>query len=78
MPQLRKENAMYPDPKRVRHHRIAVNLNDYEHNVIVAFSNLIGIDKSRLVREMVMREAERLLLAEQIKPNKDVTKVTNQ
>lgn len=23
---------MYPDTKRVRHHRIAINLNDYEHD----------------------------------------------
>lgn len=68
---------MYPDPKRIRHHRIAINLNDFEYKVIESLSNLIGIDKSRLVREMVMRDAKSLLLDEQIKPNKDITKVTN-
>ena len=69
---------MYPDPKRVRHHRIAINLNEYEHDVILSLSNWLGIDKSRLVREMVMRVAKKLLLDEQPKRNKDVTKVTNQ
>ena len=34
---------MYPDPNRVRSHRIAINLNKYEHDVIQSFSNLIGI-----------------------------------
>jgi hypothetical protein len=69
---------MYPDPKRVRHHRIAINLNDFEYDVIESLSNWLGIDKSRLVREMVMRDAKSLLLDEQPKPNKDETKVTNQ
>jgi hypothetical protein len=53
---------MYPDPNRVRCHRIAVNLDKYEYGLIEAYSNYTGIDKSRLVREMVMREAKRLLL----------------
>lgn len=68
---------MYPDPKRVHHHRIAVNLNDFEFAVIESLSNWLGIDKSRLVREMVMRDAKSLLLDVQTKPNKDETKVTN-
>ena len=69
---------MYPDPKRVRHHRIAINLNDFEYAVIQAYSNLIGIDKSRLVREMVMRDAKSLLLDEQHNQRKDANEVTNQ
>lgn len=52
---------MYPDPKRVRNHRIAINLNDFEYAVIESLSNWLGIDKSRLVREMVMSQAKRLL-----------------
>ncbi len=53
---------MYPDPNRVRNYRIAINLDKYEHDLIVALSNFSGIDKSRLVREMLMKEAKRLLL----------------
>ena len=69
---------MYPDPKRIRHHRIAINLNDFEYDVIESLSNLIGIDKSRLVREMVMRDAKSLLLNEQNNQRKDANEVTNQ
>ena len=69
---------MYPDPKRIRHHRIAINLNDFEYKVIESLSNLIGIDKSRLVREMVMRDAKSLLLNEQNNQRKDANEVTNQ
>lgn len=69
---------MYPDPKRVRQHRIAINLNDFEYKVIESLSNLIGIDKSRLVREMVMRDAKSLLLNEQNNQRKDANEVTNQ
>lgn len=52
---------MYPDPNRVRCHRIAINLNKYEYGLIEAYANYTGIDKSRLVREMLMAEAKRLL-----------------
>jgi hypothetical protein len=69
---------MYPDPKRVRHHRIAINLNDFEYDVIESLSNWLGIDKSRLVREMVMRDAKSLLLDEQHNQRKDANEVTNQ
>jgi len=69
---------MYPDPKRVRHHRIAINLNDYEYDVINSYSKCFGIDKSSLVRQMVMREAQRLLLDEQHNQRKDANEVTNQ
>lgn len=69
---------MYPDPKRVRHHRIAINLNDYEYGVIESLSNWLGIDKSSLIREMVMRDAKSLLLDEQTNQLKDSNEVTNQ
>lgn len=69
---------MYPDPNRVRCYRIAVNLDKYEYAVIESLSNLIGIDKSRLVREMVMRDAKSLLLDEQNNQRKDANEVTNQ
>ena len=65
---------MYPDPKRVRHHRIALNLNDYEYALIEAYSNYTGIDKSSLVRQLVMREAIHLL-DEQNNQHKDTNKV---
>lgn len=69
---------MYPDPKRVRSHRIAINLNQYEHDVIQSFSNLIGIDKSALAREMLMREAQRMLLERNVKQGSLQNPVTNQ
>ena len=69
---------MYPDPKRVRSHRIAINLNQYEHDVIQSFSNLIGIDKSALAREMLMREAQRMLLERNVKQGSLKNPVTNQ
>ncbi|MDO9177461.1 MAG: hypothetical protein Q7U16_03885 [Agitococcus sp.] len=68
---------MYPDPKRVRHHRIAVNLNDYEFALIEAYSNYTGIDKSSVVRQLAMREAANLLDA-QNNQHKDTNEVTNQ
>lgn len=69
---------MYPDQKRVRSHRIAINLNQYEHDVIQSFSNLIGIDKSALAREMLMREAQRMLLERNVKQGSLQNPVTNQ
>lgn len=69
---------MYPDPNRVRSHRIAINLNKYEHDVIQSFSNLIGIDKSALAREMMMREAQRMLLERNVKQGSLQNPVTNQ
>lgn len=58
---------MYPDPNRVRNYRLPLNLNQYEHDVIQGFANIIGIDKSRLAREMLMREAQRMLLEGDLK-----------
>lgn len=69
---------MYPDPNRVRSHRIAISLNKYEHDVIQSFSNLIGIDKSALAREMMMREAQRMLLERNVKQGSLQNPVTNQ
>ena len=69
---------MYPDQKRVRSYRIAINLNKYEYDVIQSFSNLIGIDKSTLAREMLMREAQRMLLERNVKQGSLKNPVTNQ
>lgn len=68
---------MYPDPNRVRCYRIAINLNKYEHELIEAYSNYTGIDKSSLVRQMAMAEAERLMLDTQTNEAKDKNKVHN-
>ena len=62
----------------MRSHRIAINLNKYEHDVSQSFSNLIGIDKSALAREMLMREAQRMLLERNVKQGSLQNPVTNQ
>lgn len=68
---------MYPDPNRVRCNRIAINLDQYEYGLIEAYSNYTGIDKSRLAREMLMSEAKRLLIDEQINTDTDQNPVPN-
>ena len=68
---------MYPDPKHIRSHRIAINLNQDEYKLIEAYSNWSGIDKSRVAREMLMREAKRLLIDEQVNTDTDQNPVPN-
>ncbi|WP_041376761.1 hypothetical protein [Polaromonas naphthalenivorans] len=53
---------MYPDPKRIRSHRITVCLDEYEHDLLTALANYQGEPFSKLLRVLVMREAQQLLL----------------
>jgi uncharacterized protein (DUF1778 family) len=55
---------MYPDPKRVRDHRLTVRFDDYEQAVITALANYQGEQPAVLIREMVMREALAILAAQ--------------
>lgn len=55
---------MYPDPKRVRDHRLTVRFDDYEQAVITALANYQGEQPAVLIREMVMREAMAILAAQ--------------
>lgn len=52
---------MYGDPSRVRIHRVGINLNKYENDLIEAYANFTGMDKSSLIRKLAMREAVNLL-----------------
>jgi len=48
---------MYPDPKRVRSRYAALNLDQYETQLIDALVAYTGIDKAVLVRQLVIKEA---------------------
>jgi len=48
---------MYPDPNRVRIHRITVNLDQYEDDVIQSIANYKGIEPAVLLRELAMQSA---------------------
>ena len=51
----------YPDPKRVRDHRLTLRLDDYEHKLVQAMAEYQGEQLSTLVRDMAVREAEQVL-----------------
>jgi hypothetical protein len=53
---------MYADPKRVRGNRITINLDDYEHKLVIALADYQGEQPAALVRELVMREAQQHVL----------------
>ncbi|WP_136067116.1 hypothetical protein [Modicisalibacter radicis] len=48
---------MYPDPKRVRSRYAALNLDQYEAQLIDALVAYTGIDKAALLRQLVLKEA---------------------
>ena len=52
---------MYPDPKRVRAHKVSVCLDAYEHNLLRALAEYQGEQLSVLLRELVVREAQQVL-----------------
>lgn len=56
---------MYPDPKRVRDYRIAVRLDDYEYELLLAMANYRGQPLSTFMRELLMQHAEATLQASQ-------------
>ena len=47
---------MYPDPKRVRAHKVSVCLDAYEHNLLRALAEYQGEQLSVLLRDLVVRE----------------------
>jgi uncharacterized protein (DUF1778 family) len=52
---------MYPDPKRVRCHRLTVRLDQYELDLLTALAAYQGEQLSTLARDLVLREALELL-----------------
>lgn len=61
---------MYPDPKRVRDHRIAVRLDDYEYELLLAMAHYRGQPLATFMRELLMQRAEVTLQAAQQQANK--------
>lgn len=61
---------MYPDPRRVRDHRIVVRLDDYEHALLTAMAQYRGQPLSTFMRELLMQEADAALEAAQKQPSK--------
>ena len=55
---------MYPDPKRVRNHRIMLRLDDYEHDLVAALANYQGESLATIARIIIMREAAALLASD--------------
>lgn len=53
---------MYQDPKRIRKHRVAINLDDYEAALINALVDYTGTDRAGLLRQMLIAQAEAALL----------------
>lgn len=53
---------MYADPKRVRDHRVSINLDAYEAALIQALVDYTGSDRASLVRKMLIAQAEASLL----------------
>lgn len=45
---------MNPNGKKIRDHRIGINLNHYEYQLIEAYCQLLGIDKSTFVRKVLI------------------------
>lgn len=52
---------MYPDPKRVRHHKCTLRFDDYEQALLDALASYQGEQPAVLLRAMVMREAQAVL-----------------
>ena len=48
---------MYPDPKRIRCHRVTVRLDQYELELLTAIANYQGEQVSGLLRHVTVREA---------------------
>ena len=50
---------MYPDPKRVRHHRISTRLDDYEEQRWRRMCDQLGIQPATLLRDLALAECVR-------------------
>nr|WP_290693747.1 hypothetical protein [Halomonas sp. UBA3074] len=48
---------MYQDPKRVRTRYSALNLDQYEAQLIDALVDYTGIERASLLRQLVLKEA---------------------
>lgn len=48
---------MYQDPKRVRSRYAALNLDQYEAQLIDALVEYTGIERASLLRQLVLKEA---------------------
>ncbi|MDN7131753.1 hypothetical protein KF947_17745 [Halomonas sp. FeN2] len=48
---------MYQDPKRVRSRYAALNLDQYEAQLIDALVDYTGIERASLLRQLVLKEA---------------------
>lgn len=59
-PLTSRKTDMYPDPKRVRDHRITIRLDDYEFAFFISLANLIGEQPAALARRVLLREATQL------------------
>lgn len=55
---------MYPDPKRIRHNKMTVRLDDYEQALVVSLANYTGEQPSTLLRQLIMQEALRIFEAD--------------
>lgn len=47
--------AMYPDPKRVRQHRVMLRLDDYEHALVESLTRYQGEAVSTILRQLALR-----------------------
>lgn len=52
---------MYPDPKKVKDNRFMVRVDDYQYARLQRLCILTGEQVSTLARDMIMRQADRLL-----------------
>lgn len=52
---------MYQDPKRVRHHKFTVYMDDYEAAIIHAHANYSGLSLAETMRQMMLSEAQESL-----------------
>jgi len=55
---------MYPDPKRVRDHRITIRLDDYEFAFLISLANLIGEQPAALARRVLFKEVAQQLASD--------------
>jgi len=55
---------MYPDPKRVRQHRVMLRLDDYEHALVESLAHYQGEAVSTILRQLALRQAAAVLASD--------------
>lgn len=55
---------MRTNGKKIRDHRIALNLNHYEYQLLDAYSQMTGTDISVLARQVLLNKLRSTLIAE--------------